>query len=87
MCAHLALKGVIDPPYLFADQFGNGVAGVVGKRLHEVLREKRGVRVIHLICLLLHLSQVYTKSSKNTRLQTESSVTLQLQLSKIKKAK
>lgn len=85
MCDHLAVKGVVDPPYLFAHQFGKRVAGVVGKRLHEVLREERGVRAIRSICLLLRLSQVYTKSSKNTRLQTESSVTPQPQLSKILK--
>jgi len=35
---YLTGKSVVDPPYLFANQFGDGVAGVVGKCLQEVLR-------------------------------------------------
>lgn len=35
---YLTSKSVVDPPYFFADQFGDGVASVVGKSLHKVLQ-------------------------------------------------
>lgn len=34
---YLTGKSVVDPPYFFANQFGDGVASVVGKCLHKVL--------------------------------------------------
>lgn len=35
---YLTGKSVVDPPHFFANQFGDGVASVVGKSLHKVLQ-------------------------------------------------
>lgn len=35
---YLASESVVHPPYFFANQFGDGVASVVGKSLHKVLQ-------------------------------------------------
>lgn len=34
---YLTGESVVDPPYFFANQFGHGVACVVGESLHKVL--------------------------------------------------
>ena len=35
---YLTCESVVDPPYFFANQFGDGIASVVGKPLHKVLQ-------------------------------------------------
>lgn len=35
---YLTGKSVVDPPYFFANQFGDRVTSVIGKSLHKVLQ-------------------------------------------------
>ncbi len=82
MCVHalavkyqvyLTGKSVVDPPYFFANQFGDGVASVVGKSLHKVLHgeEKSQSIVVEEIFRFFTHVKISIQLPNNTPLQVK----------------